>query len=161
MFRWSYIAFPLVIFAVSVILAALFFPKLPSEIAYHFGRDGSPDKWASRGLFTILALLPQFVLTFFAAATAGGMSMLSARLGKASRHVGTIRPERVILLMGNMLALPQAVLAYAMLDIFVFNVFQFRLMPLWVFAVIVMGAGGIVLGIFFARAVRQALRPTQ
>jgi len=67
-----------------------------------------------------------------------------------------VKPERVLLLMGNMIGLPQIIHCFAMLDIFSYNSFQIHIMPLWVFALIIMGLGGIILGIFFIRAIRQA-----
>jgi hypothetical protein len=56
-----------------------------------------------------------------------------------------------------MIALPQLVLAFAMLAIFSYNSYGIYLMPLWVFALIVMGLGGIILGAFFFLAIRQIL----
>jgi hypothetical protein len=48
--------------------------------------------------------------------------------------------------MGNMIVLPQIVLGFVMLDIIIYNSYRIHLMPLWVFALIVMGIGGIILG---------------
>lgn len=158
---------PLAILVISIVSTAVLFPRLPAQVAYHFGRDGSPDRWVDRNLFILITLLTQFVFTLLAASVTWSMGKLSARLGgaqpagSASPRSGVMRPERIIQAMGNMLALPQSVLAFAALDIFVFNAFQVRLMPLWLFAVIVMAVGGVLLGIFFVRALRQFLRPTQ
>ena len=63
--------------------------------------------------------------------------------------------------MGNMVALPQIILCFAMLDIFSYNSYQMHIMPLWVFALIIMGLGGIILGIFFIRAIRRGWGATQ
>ncbi len=63
--------------------------------------------------------------------------------------------------MGNMIALPQIILCFAMLDIFSYNSYQVHIMPLWVFALITMGLGGIILGIFFIRAIRRAWGATR
>jgi len=59
--------------------------------------------------------------------------------------------------MGNMVALPQLVLTFAMLAIFSYNSYGIYLMPLWIFALIVMGLGGIILGAVFFLALQQAL----
>jgi hypothetical protein len=67
------------------------------------------------------------------------------------------RSETLLWLMGNMVALPQLVLAFAMLSIFSYNSYGLYLMPLWLFAVIVMGLGGLVLGALFFLAIQQAL----
>ncbi len=58
--------------------------------------------------------------------------------------------------MGNMIALPQIILGFAMLRIFIYNSYQIQIMPLWTFALIIMVLGGIILGIFFIRAIKQA-----
>ncbi len=63
--------------------------------------------------------------------------------------------------MGNMVALPQIILCFAMLDIFSYNSYQIHIMPLWVFALIIMGLGGIILGVFFIRAIQQAWGATR
>ena len=47
-FHWSYIILPVVIFLLSIILIAGFYHRLPSDLAYHFQSDGSPDKWVGR-----------------------------------------------------------------------------------------------------------------
>ncbi|MFC2034577.1 DUF1648 domain-containing protein [Chloroflexota bacterium] len=151
-FHWGYIIAPMVIFLLSIILFAYFYRLLPSEVAYHF-RDGLPDKWMNRGIILLWLLLPQLFLTLLAGAMAWGIT----RLGSIFRQPANtqIKPERILSLMGNMVALPQAILCFAMLDIFSYNSYQVHIMPLWVFALIVMGLGGIILGIFFIRAVRQ------
>lgn len=158
-FRWGYIIFPLTVLLVSVIMVAVFSPHLPPEVAYHFSGNGSPDQWVSKGRLILVMLLPQIFFTALAAGVTWGMGILSVWLGATRQPRAKL--ERVILLMGSMFAMPQVVLAFAMLDIFAFNVFQVRLMPLWVFAVLVMGLGGIILSVFFVRTIREALRPTQ
>ena len=69
-----------------------------------------------------------------------------------------INTGSIISLMGNMIGLPQLVLGFAMLKIFSYNSYQIHLMPLWVFALIVMGLGAIIFGLFFISAMRRALK---
>jgi uncharacterized membrane protein len=154
-FRLSYIILPVVILLLSVILTTFFYPRLPVEVAYHF-RGGSPDKWLSRSAIVLWTLLPQLFITLLAGAVTWGIARLSGRYIKPE-NTG-IRPERIILFMGNMIALPQIILGFAMLDIFSYNSYQIHLLPLWVFALIVMVAGGIVLGIFSLQSIRQVWR---
>jgi len=45
-----------------------------------------------------------------------------------------------------------------MLDVFLYNAYQIRLIPLWVFALIIMVLGAIILGIFFIQTIRQFRR---
>ena len=66
--------------------------------------------------------------------------------------------RRILPVMGNMLALPQVILTFAMLDIFLYNAYQIRLIPLWVFALIIMFLGVVVLGAFFAKSIRESRR---
>ena len=153
-FHWSYILVPAIILLLSVILTAYFYRLLPAEVGYHFQSDGSPDRWLSQGVLVALMLLPQLFFTLLAGAVTWGIIKLGGLFGPPQSSV--IKPERILLLMGSMLALPQAVLCFAMLDIFSYNSYQIHLIPLWVFALIIMGVGGILLGIFFIQAMRQA-----
>jgi len=153
-FHWSYIILPIAILSLSIILTAYFYHLLPAEVAYLFGLDGSPNKWLSREMIIVWTLTPQFLLTLFAAAITWGITKLST-LFRHPENTG-IKPERILLLMGNMMVLPQIILSFAMLDIFSYNSYQMHLMPLWAFALIIMGLGGIILGIFFIRAMRRA-----
>ena len=143
---------PLAVLFISVILTAYFYRLLPAELAYSF-KPGLPDNWASRGAVIAWTLVPQFILAMVAAAIVWGVIKLSKRFGQSEGN--WIRPGKVLSLMGNMLALPQIILAFAMLDIFVYNAYQTHLIPLWVFALIIMALGGVYLGIFFIQALRQ------
>ena len=154
-FRWRYIVLPLIILLLSVVLVLYFYGKLPAEVAYRFEPDGSPDEWLSRGAIILWALVPQFLLTLLAGAITLGIAKLGV-LFRQTTPTG-IKLERVLLLMGNMIGLPQVILCFTILDIFSYNSCQIRIMPLWVFALIVMGLGAIILGIFFIQAARQVL----
>jgi len=152
-FRWRYIALPLVILILTIAMVAYFYRLLPAEVAYLFGSDGSPDEWTGRGVIILWALLPQFLLTLLALAIAWGI----AKLGSTFRQMEGfgINLDTIAVAMGNMLALPQAILFFAMMDIFSYNSYEFRILPLWVIALIIMALGAVVLGIFFIRAIRQ------
>ena len=153
-FHWGYIILPVGIFLLSIILIAYFYRLLPAEVAYHFQADGSPDRWLGRGAIILWVLLPQLFLTLLAGAITWGISKLAALFRQPDNT--WIKPERILSLMGNMVALPQIILCFAMLDIFSYNSYQIHLLPLWVFALIIMGLGGIILGVFFIKAVRWA-----
>ena len=153
-FRWSYIILPVAILSLSIMLTAYFYHLLPTEVAYLFKRNGSPARWLSREMITVWLLTPQFLLTLLAAAITWGITKLSTLFKQSGS--AWIKPERILLLMGNMVALPQIILSFAMLDIFSYNSYQIHLMPLWAFALIIMGLGGIILGIIFIQAMRRA-----
>ena len=152
-FRWRYIALPLVVLILTVAMVGYFYRLLPPEVAYHFQSDGSPDQWLSRSTIVLWALLPQFFLTILAGAITWGLT----KLGSVSSDVAAIMAKlgRLLLVMGNMVAIPQIILCFAMLDIFSYNSYQVHILPLWVFALIVMVVGAIVLTVFFFQTVRQ------
>ena len=153
-FRWRYIALPLVVLILTVAMVGYFYRLLPPEVAYHFQSDGSPDQWLNRSTIVLWALLPQFFLTILAGAITWGLT----KLGSVSSDVAAIMAKlgRLLLVMGNMVAIPQVILCFAMLDIFSYNSYQVHILPLWVFALIVMVVGAIVLTVFFFQTVRQA-----
>ena len=158
-FHWYYLALPLGVLLLSIILTAYFYRLLPPEVAYHFESDGSPDRWTGRGTIVLWLLLPQFFFALLAVVAAWGMARLSAVF---SQPMGSrVQPGRILLLMGNMVALPQIILCFAALDIFSYNCYEIHLMPLWVFALIVMVLGGIGIGIFFIQAVSRTWRANQ
>ena len=158
-FRWSYIVLPLVVLLLAIILTLSFYWQLPAEVAYQFQSDGSPYKWIDRGTAILWTLLPQLLLTLLAAGTTWGINRLIAPYVEPGR-IG-IRPDIILNLIGNMIALPQVILCFAMLDIFLYNAYQVHLLPVWAIALIVLGLGGVILGIIFIRAMMQAWRAKQ
>ena len=60
--------------------------------------------------------------------------------------------------MGNMVALPQIILILAMLDIFLYNAYEIRLLPMWIIILVVLIIGTIILGIFFLQTLKQFRR---
>jgi uncharacterized membrane protein len=158
-FHWSYVILPVVILLLSIILTAYFYHRLPDEVAYHFQSDGSPDGWLGRVAIILWLLIPQLLLALMAAAIAWGIAKLSALFRQPES--AWIKPERILLIMGNMVALPQSILCFAMLDIFIYNSYQIHILPLWVFAAIIMTLGGLILGIFFIQTLRRTLRTTR
>jgi uncharacterized membrane protein len=154
-FHWRYIIFPVAILVLSVVIVAYFYCLLPAEVSYHFRPDGSPDRWLSRSVIVLWMLVPQFFLTLLAAALTWGMTRLAVRFRQAEGGGG--KAGSLLSLMGNMIALPQVILGFAMLDIFSYNAYQVHLMSLLTFTLIVMGVGTIILGIFFIRAIRQVM----
>jgi len=153
-FRWSYIIAPIVILSLSIILTAFFSHRLPSEVAYHFASDGTPDKWLSRGAAIAWAVAPQLFLTLLAVAITWGTTRMGRFFGQIES--AWIKPERVLAFMGNMMVLPQIILFFAMLNIFSYNSYLTQLMSVWVFALIIMVLGGIIIGIFFIQTIRRA-----
>ena len=155
-FRWKYVSLPLIMLLLAVVLTAIFYGRLPFPVAYHFQPDGAPDKWAIPGLFILWMLVPQFLLTLGAMALTFIISRVAMRFLDPKSIV--IDPRRIMLLTGNMVALAQIILVYALLDIFLYNTSQTHLgLSLLIFALIVMVVGGIILGAFFVRMMKQVL----
>jgi len=156
-FRWSYIILPAAILLLSIVLSAYFYHLLPTEVAYHFELDGTPDRWFSRGMTMVWVLVPQFLFTLLAGAIVWGIT----KLGILSVQTAStwIKPERMLSLMGNMIALPQLIVCFAMADIFSYNSYQMHIMPMWIFLLIILGLATIALGllliVIFTRARRQ------
>jgi len=155
-FHWRYITLPVVILLLSAITTAYFYHLLPVEVAYYF-KDGAPEKWMSRGAIIAWTLTPQFILVLLATAIIWIMIKIGTRFPQIERNW----VQRILSIMGNMFVLPQIILGFAMLNIFSYNLYQIHLMPLWLFALIVMVLGGIILGVFFTRVIRQILRTTR
>jgi uncharacterized membrane protein len=151
-FRWTFIVLPAAFLLLSLILAAIFYSRLPADIAYHFQGD-LPDKWLARGAFTAWMIIPQVFFVLLSLAVVR-VVMLAARYLPAE---GSPLPS-LLPLMGNMMALPQIVLFFAMLQFFLYNAYQIKMIPLWIIVLIVMVLGGVVLCVLFVRTIRQFRR---
>ncbi len=149
-FRFKFIALPAVILLLSIIITVYFYRLLPGEVVYYF-KDGVPDKWISRGAIIAWTLIPQFILALLATAIAWGTIKISTRFPQIESEW----VQRILTIMGNMVARPQIILSFTRLDIFSYNSYGIHLMSLWVFALIVMIAGGIILSVLFAFAIRR------
>jgi uncharacterized membrane protein len=144
--RLSYIIGPLVILLLALALSAYFYHLLPADLATHFEIDGTPDGWLSREMTLLWTLLPQLIFVLVAWGVAWGVTRLSRRFGQME-GIG-IRTEGVILFMGNIIALPQLLLCFAMVDIFSYNLSQEHLMPIWIFPLVALGLVTIAVGMF-------------
>jgi uncharacterized membrane protein len=151
-FRWTYVVVPVALFLLSLILAASFYPFLSNEIGYHFQND-IPDRTMSRGAFIGWMVVPQVFFAILAIAVVRMVMLTSRFLPQRNSPLSNILP-----LMGNIIALPQVVLIFAMISFFLYNAYQISLISIWIFTLIVMVAGLIVLGVFFIRAIRQSRR---
>ena len=152
-FKWSYVAFPLAALLVSLIIAAVFYGRLPQDTAYRFS-GGIIVSQVSRSAFLLWMLALQLVFTIIAVAVTFLVTSAARRMRLPENQViGT-----VIKLMGNMLALPMIIVIYAMVGIFIYNIYGKTLPALWGFALVVLVAGGIFMTFLFGRAFVQARR---
>ncbi len=153
-FRWSYVMLPIALLLLSILLSAYFYHQMPTEVATHFELDGTPDRWLSRGMTMVWVLAPQWLLALLAVAITWGITKMSFLFKPAAGM--WIKPERILLFMGNAIALPQLILCFAMLDIFSYNSYQRHIMPMWLFLVVILGLATIVLGVLLALLVSKA-----
>jgi uncharacterized membrane protein len=150
-FRWTYIVLPGAVLLIALVLAAVFYGQLPQETAYRFS-GGVPVSWLDRGGVLAWALGLQFV--FFLLSLA--ITFLVTGASRRMQLTETPLIRTLFTIIGNVVALPQIIISYAMVDIILYNVYVKALPPLWAFALLVMLAGGIVLAALFARAFAQS-----
>lgn len=149
-FHKKYIALPVGMLVISVIMVAVFYRMLPAEVAYRF-EDGAPAGLIGRNAIIIVMLVTQAVMTVLAI----GVVWVVIRIGARFPAIPMALVDSLLVIMGNMVALPMMVLAFAMLNIFSYNAYQIRLMSPLAFALLVAAAGVVVLGVLFRVAVRQ------
>lgn len=147
-FRLAYVILPLLVFLFSIAITVFFYPKLPAELAYSFKSGASPDSHFSTSAAPALILGLQLLF----ALPLVGITLLISRLTKENRSATL---EKTLLLMGNIAALPQLIVCFALTDIFSYNSYGSHLMPLWLFAVILLVSGAAFLGILFTGALKQ------
>ena len=157
-FRWSYIIAPLVILLLSLILVAVFYRLLPAEVAVRFDLEGNPETWLGRGATIAWMLLPQFLLVLLAAGVAWGAGKLDAFRSQADS--GIVSPGRMIVFMGNIIALPQLIIFFAMVDILGYNSYQTHFLPMWIvwLAILVLATLALAaVGVWFIFRARRAM----
>jgi hypothetical protein len=99
------------------------------------------------------ALLPQFLLALLAFMVAWGVTRIGT-LARSAEEAG-IKLDNLLLVMGNMIALPQLILGFAMLNTFGYNAYDMRIVPLWAVVLIIAIAGAVILGAFFITTIRK------
>lgn len=154
-FRILDISLPLALLVLSVACTIILYKQIPAQVAYHFNDDGTGDQWLGRGLLIIALLLPQFLLTFLAA----GIALTIEKVGRSFVRAGkakAVMVRDVVSLMSNMIVLPQSILFFAMLDIFLYNAYQIHLIPLYLAAILIMFLGSIAMGFFFFRQIMRS-----
>jgi uncharacterized membrane protein len=156
-FRWSYIIAPVVVFLISLILCAYFFHLLPAEVAVRFDVEGAPEMWLGRWATMLWMILPQLLLVLVAWGIAGGAPWRDPGWGWPG---GGVRSGRIVSFMGNVVALPQLILLFAILDILSYNAFQTHILPMWIFLIVILGLATIallVLAIIIVLRARKAM----
>jgi len=152
---------PVIVFLISLVLFAFFYNMLPAEVAVHFNMDGTPDNWVSPEITGITLLAPQLLFLLMALGIAWGVIRLDRRFSWSEN--GGVGTGWMVSFMGNILALPQLIILFAMLDILSYNSYQTHILPMWLFLIIVLGlltAGMLVLGVFIYLRAKRAMSQT-
>lgn len=152
-FRFNYVFLPCLLAGACIVLAGVFYSRLPTELGLRFQADGTPLNLLNKGTFVALMLGLQAGV----AATAFFIAAIFLKLaGVMARN--SVLPANLpgfIFLMSNMLLLPQIILGYLMLDSFIYGLNGTHTFSLGIFALWVVGIGTIILFILFGRLLVQ------
>jgi len=151
--RLKYVVLPVALMVLGLILTAIYVWQMPETIYIQFNtegigiREGSP--WQATLIWigsTVLIVALCVLFTRF----------LATRPFLTNENV-IMKPENLITLMGNIPAVASAVLIYAYWDICVYNLNGTHFIPLWVFALIVLGISALLLLFFMGRPLLGSL----
>jgi hypothetical protein len=157
-FPWKAVILPLISLVFVIVMVGFFWGKLPYEVGLRFTDEGIPISFTTRRSLVLWALLPQLFLTGLAFLVAWGMNRISP-IVRSAQESG-FKLDTLLVIMGNMIALPQLILGFAMLNTFGYNAYQMRILPLWVVVLIVTVAGAVILGAFFITTIRKMWQKT-
>ncbi len=135
--------FPFSIFAASCLIVLIFMPLLSGEMAFRFDTDGNPANWANTWVVVGVGLGLQSLL--FIAGWFNGYTMNRVAYSNTATIEQSTKPRQVALVSANMVALPQIIIAFLMANMFTYNVSEIHLMPIWLFVISVLLAGGAVI----------------
>ena len=156
-FRLSFIILPLIITLLTATLSVIYFSRLPEEIYYRFDTTGVPSGSAVvKGTFLIMMVGVQGLLlavAYFATASIGRVQTFRDNAGNF-----WFNPTRLLTLIGNMPAIIQLIMGYVLVDAIFYALQSDHLMPLWLFAVITLVVGAILILIFGVPIVIQAYK---
>jgi uncharacterized membrane protein len=151
-FEWKYVTLPLIIFIISIIIAAMYFFQLPDEVAYRFTSDGTAESWMGKITITAIMLGVQFVIISMVILIVKAIVGFGKAIEQSSPN---FNPDRFMLLIGNIAALPQLVLAVVMFDIFSFNLIDKHVLSIWLIILILAISSAVILTAFFIKAFIQ------
>jgi hypothetical protein len=151
-FRWKYVALPLAALLISVLAAGLFYGKLPAEGA-HYSPIGQEGAATSRAGLIAWLLMPQAALALLSA----GLVWTVTHIRSLAEYAGEtgVSLDGIVMVMGNLIGLPQLILLFAMVNTFGYNAYGKSIVPVWAIVIILVVLGVAVTGIFFVRAIRR------
>jgi hypothetical protein len=134
-----------------VIITIYFYGKLPDAIAWRLNSVDSPT--ISRFQIVLWAIVPQLLLTLLAMVITYGTTKIAGLLNQAPSD--GIRLGTVLMVMSNMVVIPQLILIIAMLRIFSYNAFGTQISFIWWVSLAIILAGVFFLSIFFVNLIRK------
>ncbi|MBN1369123.1 MAG: DUF1648 domain-containing protein [Dehalococcoidaceae bacterium] len=137
---------------ISLVIALVFLPQLPEDLAFRFTSHGEPVNWASANAVILVSLVLQAI--FLGLGWLTGKLVFKMLLATSPSAATFKKGLNLAILCSNMVALPQVILAFLAADIFSYNVSGVHLMPAWLFIIIAMVAGGIIIAFYFAKIMR-------
>jgi uncharacterized membrane protein len=148
-FRWRYVAAPFIFTAACLIFCLAFVFTAPNPLPFRFDADGSVLNSMNKFAFVALILICQAIGVLVAAAVAQTIIKLSQTMLKSS--TAPVALDGFVLLMSNMVLLPQVILAYLMVDAFISATWSVHLISFLLFAIIAATAGIAILAVAFIR----------
>jgi len=133
-------------------MAAAFFAKLPAEIAYHF-QGADPDRFMSRGAFIGWIIVPQIFFTMIAWSITRMVLFWAKYVPPGETPLMELLP-----VMGNIMAVPQIIFFTVLLQLIFYNAYNTGIIPLWIFATVILVAGAAVIIVVFVRVSRKYRR---
>ena len=121
-FRPIFVLAPLFLTIACLIIALVFVFFLPSPLAFRFNSDGSVTTYMNKYVFVIMMAAAQLLC----ALAAWTVAQVIVRLGKKMYQASEPQMDLTgfVALMSNMVLLPQVILAYLMLDTFIYGVWS-------------------------------------
>lgn len=152
-FRLSYIALPGAVALATVIAIVILYSSLPPELAFRFSSSGEPRGLIGRELFVGLMIGAQFIVVGLTVAVALGIINLARRMLK--ENPTATAPGSTLWLMVNMLVLPQLLIAFVALDAAYYARNLTHIMTPWLFSLLAIGIGTLVIIVLFARSFNE------
>ena len=149
-FRASYIVLPAAVALVAIVISLALYPSLPAQVAYRFTSGGLPTGYMARATFLVLMAGAQVLLVTAAYVIAASIVRVSRRMSQ--NQPLPVDPSRIIWLMANMVLLPQIILAFILVDSSIYAASNRHLMTPWLFSLIAIGVGTVVIAVLFVRS---------
>ena len=149
--RWSYFILPVIILLASIVITIYFYDKLPNAVEWRLNSNNSPT--ISRSQVVLWAIGPQLLLTLLAIVITYGGTKIGDLLGDASGN--SIKLDAILMVMSNMVIIPQLILIIAILNIFNYNSFQTHINFISWFSLAIIFVGVVFLSIFFVNLIRK------